>query len=46
MIDTKEKSLRLGDFLREEDVHLGVSGATQLVESADEFFRLLADAGV
>jgi mannitol/fructose-specific phosphotransferase system IIA component (Ntr-type) len=30
MIDTKEKSVRLGDFLRKEDVHLDVSGTTQL----------------
>ena len=30
MIDTKEKSVRLGDFLHKEDVHLDVSGATQL----------------
>ena len=29
MIDTKEKSVRLRDFLRKEDVHLGLSGATQ-----------------
>ena len=30
MIDTKEQSVRLGDFLRREDVHLGVSGTTPL----------------
>jgi mannitol/fructose-specific phosphotransferase system IIA component (Ntr-type) len=30
MIDTKEKSVRLGDFLRREDVHLDVNGTTQL----------------
>ncbi len=30
MIDTKEKSVRLGDFLRKEDVHLDVAGTTQL----------------
>ncbi len=30
MIDTKEKSVRLDEFLRKEDVHLSVKGATQL----------------
>jgi mannitol/fructose-specific phosphotransferase system IIA component (Ntr-type) len=30
MIDTKEKSVRLGDFLRKDDVHLDLSGTTQL----------------
>jgi len=30
MIGTKVESVRLGDFLRKEDVHLGLSGATQL----------------
>ncbi len=30
MIDTKEKTVRLGDFLRKEDVHLGLNGTTQL----------------
>jgi mannitol/fructose-specific phosphotransferase system IIA component (Ntr-type) len=30
MIDTREKSVRLGEFLRKEDVHLSVSGVTQL----------------
>jgi mannitol/fructose-specific phosphotransferase system IIA component (Ntr-type) len=30
MIDTKEKSVRLGDFLHRGDVHLGLSGSTQL----------------
>lgn len=30
MIDTKEKSVRLGDFLRKEDVHLNLNGTTQL----------------
>ena len=30
MIDTKEKSVRLGDFLQKEDVHLDVSATTQL----------------
>jgi mannitol/fructose-specific phosphotransferase system IIA component (Ntr-type) len=29
MIDTKERSVRLDDFLRKEDVHLSLSGATQ-----------------
>jgi mannitol/fructose-specific phosphotransferase system IIA component (Ntr-type) len=29
MIGTKESSVRLEDFLRKEDVHLGLSGATQ-----------------
>lgn len=29
MIDTKERSVRLEDFLRKEDVHLGLSGVTQ-----------------
>lgn len=29
MIDTKEKSVRLGDFLHTEDVHLNLHGATQ-----------------
>jgi mannitol/fructose-specific phosphotransferase system IIA component (Ntr-type) len=30
MIDTKEKTVRLGEFLRKQDVHLNVTGATQL----------------
>ena len=30
MIDTKKKSVRSGDFLRKEDVHLSVNGVTQL----------------
>jgi mannitol/fructose-specific phosphotransferase system IIA component (Ntr-type) len=30
MIDTKVESVRLGDFLQKEDVHLGLGGATQL----------------
>jgi mannitol/fructose-specific phosphotransferase system IIA component (Ntr-type) len=30
MIDTKETSVRLGDFFRREDVHLDLGGATQL----------------
>jgi mannitol/fructose-specific phosphotransferase system IIA component (Ntr-type) len=30
MIGTKEKSVRLGDFLNKEDVHLDVGGATQV----------------
>ena len=29
MIDTKERSVQLEDFLRKEDVHLSLSGATQ-----------------
>lgn len=29
MIDTKERSVRLGDYLRKEDVHLGLNAATQ-----------------
>jgi mannitol/fructose-specific phosphotransferase system IIA component (Ntr-type) len=58
MIDVKEQSVRLGDFLDTEDVHLVLAKIAHLVNhpefrrrldellSADEFFQLLADAGV
>lgn len=41
MIDTKEASVRLGDFLHKEDVHLGLSGATQ----AEVIHELAASLG-
>jgi mannitol/fructose-specific phosphotransferase system IIA component (Ntr-type) len=34
MIDTKERSVRLEDFLRKKDVHLSLSGATQSARSS------------